>query len=560
MSRSSRAPVCVVSPDPALRRSVCRLLAGQGHRAVGCASLAALVRRAASGVAGAIVDPGHHPVHGPAPSPMSRLRAEPSLHRCPVLVMRPDEVAALAEDRPSPPLIGFMIRVNSLLAGAGHLDLLDGVGRKLAGISDTDASLRAVLSAVAERIRLDTATAFLVGSRGLIQARAAWGYELDLSSLRTFSPGEGVVGWVVEHRAPTIVGDSALDDRFTSLDGRGSRSMIAVPLLVGSRVIGALTLVRRAPAEEFSDSELVLAATIGASSGVALENARLVEEERALTQRLAEVDRLMVEEMRLLSQIETHDRLYTQVVATVTHELKTPLTSIRGFAELLRDDDLSPEEVHDFAGEILDNALRLGRYVEGVLSEDAVHAGRVTAELTDVALAPLVAQVMRGLAPSVGPTHRLINQVGADAVVRGDADKLIQIINNLISNAVKYSPAGGAVRVAARVEETTVVLTFDDDGIGIPAEARARIFDRFYRAPSAVSMGIKGTGLGLSIVQGLVELHGGQIWVTDHEGGPGSRFCVSLSRAIAPVARDVAVSIETNHRRRSVRRERVAQR
>jgi signal transduction histidine kinase len=229
-----------------------------------------------------------------------------------------------------------------------------------------------------------------------------------------------------------------------------------------------------------------------------------------------------------------YDRLYTQAVATVTHELKTPLTSIRGFAQMLRDDQLDPEEIREFAAEIHDSAVRLTRYVESILTEDAFHTGGVALELRDVRLAPVVGQVLRELEPWGLHRHRLVNGVDESIAVRADVDRLTQVISNLVTNAVKYSPAGGTVSVDAVVTSSEVEIIVEDEGIGIAPEERLRVFDRFYRVPSAVSTGIAGTGLGLSIVGNLVKLHGGRIWVTDGPGGRGSRFHVCLPAAVAP--------------------------
>src|SRR5207302_6626006 len=143
---------------------------------------------------------------------------------------------------------------------------------------------------------------------------AASGYELKEEQLRSFKVGEGVVGWVVQHGAASIVGDSDMDSRFESFYGpTGSRSMIAAPIAIGERVIGALTLVRRAPAPAFTDADLLPVATICNSAAIALENARLHEQERALALQLDELNRLYGQEKEIVNKLEEYDRLYTQV-------------------------------------------------------------------------------------------------------------------------------------------------------------------------------------------------------------------------------------------------------
>jgi signal transduction histidine kinase len=148
-----------------------------------------------------------------------------------------------------------------------------------------------------------------------------------------------------------------------------------------------------------------------------------------------------------------------------------------------------------------------------------------------VRIAPLVDQVIKQLTPGA-PNHELVNEVGEDsASVSGDPDKILQILLNLMSNAVKYSPRGGVVRVTAKAHDRWLELAVSDQGVGIPPEARARVFDRFFRVSTFETKGIPGTGLGLSIVKGLVELHGGRIWV-ESEVGRGSSFHVTLPQTL----------------------------
>lgn len=530
MPPTRSAPVCVVSADASTRRRAAEVLRGQGHATVEAGSLAELTALAGTGIAAAVVDPRLAELGA---TPLSRLRALPSLHRTPVLVLSESELGALASPSPAAALIGLALRVSSQVAGGAMLGLLADVGGELTAGADVEATTRAVLDTVVARVACDTATLFVLEGDDRLIARASWGYELDIAALRTVAVGDGVVGWVAENRVPTIVGDSALDSRFQSLDGRSSRSMLAVPLLLGGRVVGAISLVRRTPAEQFTDTDLILVGAIGNSAGAALENARLAETERVLTRRLAEVDRLVGQERAILAKLETYDRMYTQVVATVSHELKTPLMGIRGFAALLREGGLRDEEIADFAREIHDNAVRLSSYVESILSEDAVHSGRIAVDTRSVRLRPLVEGVLRSLAPTAAPSHSLLNAISEVASpVEADPDKLLQVVTNLVSNAIKYSPDGGRIRILTEEHERMVELIVEDEGLGIPEEARERIFDRFYRVPQANGRTIGGTGLGLSIVRGLVELHGGSIWVDSGPEEQGSRFHVLLPRAL----------------------------
>jgi signal transduction histidine kinase len=517
-------PLCIASADSGLRRRAERAFARQGYAIVEAATLAELAARAHAGVQLAVIDPRMPDLQ---PNPLSTVRAEPAMHRVPVLMLSTEDIHGLAQRHADRELIDLVVRVHAQLAGHAQLDLLHDVSRTLTASPDMEHTLNGVFSALGQVLHFDTATLFLLDRSGRLFIRAAWGYELHAEQLRSFEVGEGVVGWVVANRASTIVGDSDMDVRFATLDGRSSRSMLGVPLTLGERVIGAITLVRRAPAVQFTDDDLLLVSTIGNSAAIALENARVHEQERALSLRLEELNQLYGQEREVLDKLTESERLYGEVLSTVSHELKTPLMSIRGFAQMIRDGDVDGEEGRDFAKEIYENAVRLSTYVERMLQEQSVSNGGESLDMRDVRIRPMVDQVIRQLRTGT-PNHELVNDVSDDAPnVSGDPDKIMQILINLVSNAVKYSPRGGVVRVTAQPSDRWLELRVSDSGVGIPPEARSRIFDRFFRVSSFETKGIPGTGLGLSIVKGLVELHGGRIWV-ESEIGRGSTFHVTL--------------------------------
>jgi signal transduction histidine kinase len=517
-------PLCIASAGSGLRRRAERAFTRQGYAIVEAATLSELAARAHAGVQLAVIDPRMPDLQ---PNPLSTVRAEPAMHRVPVLMLSTEDIHGLAQRHPDRELIDLVVRVHAQLAGHAQLDLLHDVSRTLTASPDMEHTLNGVFSALGQVLHFDTATLFLLDRSGRLFIRAAWGYELHAEQLRSFEVGEGVVGWVVANRASTIVGDSDMDVRFATLDGRSSRSMLGVPLTLGERVIGAITLVRRAPAVQFTDDDLLLVSTIGNSAAIALENARVHEQERALSLRLEELNQLYGQEREVLDKLTESERLYGEVLSTVSHELKTPLMGIRGFAQMIRDGDVEGEEGRDFAKEIYENAVRLSTYVERMLQEQSVSNGGESLDMRDVRIRPMVDQVIRQLRTGT-PNHELVNDVSDDAPnVSGDPDKIMQILINLVSNAVKYSPRGGVVRVTAQPSDRWLELRVSDSGVGIPPEARSRIFDRFFRVSSFETKGIPGTGLGLSIVKGLVELHGGRIWV-ESEIGRGSTFHVTL--------------------------------
>ena len=229
---------------------------------------------------------------------------------------------------------------------------------------------------------------------------------------------------------------------------------------------------------------------------------------------------------RDLSAERLVEQMRSDFVSTVSHELRTPLTSIYGFAETLRRQDIqfSHEERQTFIGYIASESERLTGIVDALLNVARLDSGSLHVDLRPIEVAPVLSAAVSATDSANSNGHRLVIDVeeGVPAV-RADADKLRQVLDQLIENAVRYSPAGGVVRVEARRRLDAVEISVADEGAGIPATKLDRIFDKFYRAGDEQP----GTGLGLFIAQGLVSAMGGKISVQSKEGH-GSRFTFEL--------------------------------
>ena len=216
-------------------------------------------------------------------------------------------------------------------------------------------------------------------------------------------------------------------------------------------------------------------------------------------------------------------------VANVSHELKTPLTAIRGSAETLLNGALEDREHGPgFARSIYEQAVRLDNLVNDLLKISYSESGRAAVEKTAVDLRALVEDTAGALAAIMGKKNiSLSNLVPAGLEVRADRDKVLQVLINLLDNAVKYNKEGGGIKISTLAEEAGVKVLIEDTGPGIPAEHLPRIFERFYRVDKARSRELGGTGLGLSIVKHLVELHGGRVGV-ESSVGRGSVFWFTI--------------------------------
>jgi PAS domain S-box-containing protein len=230
------------------------------------------------------------------------------------------------------------------------------------------------------------------------------------------------------------------------------------------------------------------------------------------------------------------EQMKSDFVSTVSHELRAPLTSIYGFAEtLLRQDVMfGDDEKRTFLRYIAAESQRLTRIVDALLSVARLDTGDLEVSIAPTDVRSVVSEVVseaEQVAPSNG--HRFVVDVPSEPLAaEADADKLRQVLVHLVDNAVKFSPAGGTVVVAARRRDDTVEFEVSDEGIGIPASEQDRIFRKFYRADAALARDAGGTGLGLFIVHGLVSAMGGRIRVESSEGN-GSTFQFELPAAQA---------------------------
>jgi PAS domain S-box-containing protein len=243
------------------------------------------------------------------------------------------------------------------------------------------------------------------------------------------------------------------------------------------------------------------------------------------------------ERERLLHELEDQnerlrelDRLKDEFVALVSHELRTPLTSIRGYLELVLEGEAGDltDDQRQFLGVVERNAHRLLALVGDLLFLAQIEAGRLSLEVGAVDLSAIAAESVetaRPIAEEKGITLTLAT--GPLALVAGDRARLAQLLDNLISNGVKFTPAGGRVDVRVRGQRGQALVEVRDTGMGIPSDEQVHLFERFFRTAQATEQAIPGTGLGLAISKAIVHGHGGQITVASAEGS-GTTFRVSI--------------------------------
>jgi len=276
----------------------------------------------------------------------------------------------------------------------------------------------------------------------------------------------------------------------------GLRCRLATPMLLGARSIGMLSLVRREP-ESFTSEEMDLAGLLGRLVASAVQNIRAYEAERKT-----------VEELRRLSALRA------DFVSLVSHELRTPMAAVIGSARTLQQRwrELSPDQRESFLELIAGETNRLATLVSDVLDTSRIDAGTFSFRFRDVDLGELVRD-------SVATVELASDEVSVRASVhdslpsvRGDAERLRQVLMNLLENAIKYSPAGDEVEVRAYSEDGRIRIDVSDNGPGIAREDQRLIFEKFGRVTSGHTP--PGTGLGLFIARSIAESHGGTLEVT----------------------------------------------
>jgi signal transduction histidine kinase len=244
------------------------------------------------------------------------------------------------------------------------------------------------------------------------------------------------------------------------------------------------------------------------------------------------------------------DRAKDEFIALASHELRTPLTSICGYLDILAEGDVGPlvPEQRRVVGVIERNAKRLVRLVDDLLVVARSDAGRLGIVLDDLDLADLARDCVQGASPAAEERGLdLSARVDVQTLpVRADRARLGQVIDNLIANALKFTPPGGQVEVAVAVEGEEALVEVSDTGIGIPRADHARLFERFYRTSQAIAAAAPGSGLGLAISKMIVDAHGGRIQV-ESEDGAGATFRVLLplattARPASPAAYEAAPS------------------
>ncbi|HRC77868.1 MAG TPA: ATP-binding protein, partial [Kouleothrix sp.] len=290
-------------------------------------------------------------------------------------------------------------------------------------------------------------------------------------------------------------------------------AMVALPLLAGDRPLGGFAMIF-ADERNFSEDDRAFMQALAQQCAQALERAQL-----------------FVAEQQSRAQAEAAVRARDIFFEIAAHELRTPITALLGQAQLLqrrarRDTSISERDLRT-AAVIGSQATRLNALVNALLDSSRLERGQLSLDRGPVDLSALVVRIVEESQPML-EHHSLVWELPDEPlVVDGDALRLEQVLQNLVGNAVKYSPAGGVVSIRARRDDQHMYVEVADQGMGIPASALPHLFQRFYRATNVDARQISGMGIGLYVVREIVHMHGGTVHASSTEG-QGSTFVVTL--------------------------------
>ncbi len=398
--------------------------------------------------------------------------------------------------------------------------LVNRIAQRARGSLDPDEILRATVDELAKVLGVTRAVVATGDSEANLDVIYEW--TAEGAPQMGLGPRDLPVSRLAARLGRTLfVTDVRQDRRFgdpetaSALAKMGVIAIAATPIRIGGRFAASLALVHTDRPREWTADDARLIDSVAHELRGAIAAAEAFEQQRAA---VADLERL--------------NRAKSDFVSIVSHEFRTPLTGIQGFSEMMQSEDLTLDEMREYAGDINKDAHRLNRMITEMLDLDKMESGRMEIHREAVDLNALVGEAADQMRPNA-PRHplslRLDPMVGE---VSADRDKLTQVMANLLSNAVKYSPDGGEIVVSTRVEGNTAHVVVRDHGMGIPKAALETIFERYGRVESVATRHIQGTGLGLPIVRQIVQLHGGAVWV-ESTVGEGSVFHVTLPRGAA---------------------------
>lgn len=404
---------------------------------------------------------------------------------------------------------------------------------EIAKIIAASPDLRALLRAVMDKLHnvIDPAELGVVllwhESEGVLRPEASFGVEFEAIQDIQIRPGESVSGRVFDEGTALLLDSQAavteaMDNmrqmnRSNMASALGTEAVplseLAVPLHVGDRKYGVLILASIEGPAEFSQGDLPFVQTLADLIALAIDRARLQEESD------------------LTREAEQIEHLRSEVMATFSHELRSPLATIKGYstALLLEDIDWPDEKRHEFLRLVAEECDNLEGMVGEILDSSLIDVGQLVIERQPLRLPRLAKEVADDMQLRTKFHKLVVDFPSGFPIVDADPRRIMQVMRNIMDNAIKYSPDGGLVLTRGEVRPEDVVVSIADQGVGISPEDLIPLFEKYFRVKSATGYHVPGTGLGLPVARSIVEVHGGRIWA-ESKVGEGTTLYFSLPR------------------------------
>lgn len=392
-----------------------------------------------------------------------------------------------------------------------QISILFRLSRVLASAHDFEELPAQLLDTLLKSGNLDAGIFMLyTQDRNLLTPRAVQGYDLQKLDLASLVPGELTQSQAELYNTPEsaasmIPAQTGLTAQSLETARQGTEvphSALALPLRDGETPVGLLILENRRQPRTISDADLSFWEQVAGLVTLAILNARRIRDGLA-AQALNEANRLKAE-----------------LVSILGHEMRTPLTSIKGYstALLMEEADFSSQTQREFLRIIDEECDVLQNLIRDLLESSIIDAGLLRIELQPVRISRLVESVVNDISHH-SRDHQLVLDFPDDCpIVDADPERVAQVLRNLLDNAIKYSPEGGLVVVRAELDEDEIIISVSDQGVGIAPDDLNRLFEKFFRVKSGLGRHVVGSGLGLPISRAIVESHGGRIWAESRVG------------------------------------------
>jgi GAF domain-containing protein len=411
-------------------------------------------------------------------------------------------------------------RTAELTRSVGELRALGEVGQAISSTLDLQTVLSTIVARATQLAGMDAGVIYEYDERReVFEPRATERLEAAIVQALIATPvrkGEGATGRLADVPEPIQLPDVRdIAEQIPVRDvlvGAGYRALLAVPLVREDHLIGGLTVFRKTPGE-FPAEIVELLKTFATQSSLAIQNARLFRE---IEQKSRE--------------LEAASRHKSEFLSNMSHELRTPLNAIIGFSEVLGDrlfGELTDKQ-EEYLKDIMESGQHLLSLINDILDLSKIEAGRMELELTDFDLPQAIDNALTLVRERAGRRGIALHQAVDERLgeILGDERKVKQVLLNLLSNALKFTPEGGRIDVSARFQDSSAEISVTDTGVGIAPEDQEAVFEEFRQVGTAARK-VEGTGLGLTLCRKFVELHGGRIWVKS-QVSVGSTFTFTI--------------------------------